>query len=318
MSTPHAAQPEPLPKPETQPNPTPEPLPVALRAFTETPPDPDAKNTRRKPRNPGGRGRAQREDRYVLVIDTETTTCRAQRLTFGVYRYYRTRRAGGKLVCVDEGTFHDDELPERDAGGYRLLWGYAKCREPAVITPEHPDWKPEDWDAAIQIRLLSASEFRELLYVAAYENRALVVCFNLPFDLSRIATGWTETLGGKTRRQRSESSFNGGFTLRYFEHNGKPNRFRPELQVKTIDSKRALKRFNVPHKIENRNRDAEGKPFRGHLLDLRTIAFALTDRARHPRNARHRSGRHVGVLRHRQHGDRRHRARRARALPRRP
>jgi hypothetical protein len=337
----------------------PEPLPVALRVFTEAPSESEARQPRKRRRSRGGH--AQREDRYVLVIDTETTTDRAQRLTFGVARYYRTRRAGGKLVCVDEIIFHDDELPERDPDSYRLLRDYAKYREPAV------DWKPADpltEDAAIGIRLLSASEFRELLYVATYKNRALVVCFNYPFDLSRLAIGWTKTRGGRTRGQRQASSFEGGFTLRYFENpwllavavlhelpvdevaagagvstatveracagkltgdgskaeraklvtyavehvcshlqnvdieppianatllrkyldqqntppGYKPNRYRPELRIKTIDSKRALKQFSAPHEIEDSEREADDLPFRGHLLDLRTIAFALTDR----------------------------------------
>ena len=251
-----------------------ESLPVALRAFTEITPDPDAEKSARK-RGKHRRGHAHRQDRYVLVLDTETTTDRAQWLSFGVYRYYRTRRAGGKLVCVDEGIFHDDELPERDPDAHRTLREYAKYREPAV------DWTPGDeltLDAALQIRLLTASEMRELIHLAAYKNRALVVCFNLPFDLSRLAIDWTETRGGRTRAQRQRSSFEGGFTLRYFMHDGKPNRYRPELRIKTIDSKRALKQFSAPREIEESERDAAGKPFRGHLLDLRTIAFALTDR----------------------------------------
>jgi hypothetical protein len=253
----------------------PEPLPVALRAYTETP-EPDADISEQHHRKRGKRRRrAQREDRYVLVLDTETTIDHAQRLTFGVARYYRTRRAGGKLVCVDEIIFHDDELPQRDPDRYELLRRYAKYREPAI------DWKAGDdltSDAPVQIRLLTASEMRELIYVAAYKNRALVVCFNLPFDLSRVAIEWAETRGGKTRAQRQASSFEGGFTLRYFLHDGKPNRYRPELRIKTIDSKRALKQFSAPHEIEDAERDADGLPFRGHLLDLRTIAFALTDR----------------------------------------
>jgi len=250
---------------QNPPPPAPEPLPVALRAYTEQ--DRRKRGKRRR--------RSQREDRYVLVLDTETTIDRAQRLTFGVARYYRTRRAGGKLVCVDEIIFHDDELPQRDPDGFELLWRYAKYREPAI------DWKAGDdltSDAPVQIRLLTASEMRELIYVAAYKNRALVVCFNLPFDLSRLAIEWTGARGGKTRAQRRSSSFEGGFTLRYFLHDGKPNRYRPELRIKTIDSKRALKQFSAPHEIEDSERDAEGLPFRGHLLDLRTIAFALTDR----------------------------------------
>ncbi len=71
----------------------PELLPIALRAWTETPPT-------RRPSSPAdasddaAAGACQREDEYVLVLDTETTIDRSQRLKFGVYRYYRTRRGG--------------------------------------------------------------------------------------------------------------------------------------------------------------------------------------------------------------------------------
>ena len=106
-------------RPANPPALAPEPLPVALRVYAETPEtaaDPEQSRRRR-----GNRRRcAPREDRYVLVLDTETTIDRAQRLTFGVARYYRTRRAGGKLVCVDEIIFYDDDLPQRDARRIRV------------------------------------------------------------------------------------------------------------------------------------------------------------------------------------------------------
>ncbi len=53
-------------------------------------------------------------------------------------------------MCVEEGIFHDDELPGRDPDGYRVLWDYAKYRKPAV------DWMAGDEltaDAQVQIRL---------------------------------------------------------------------------------------------------------------------------------------------------------------------
>ena len=94
----------------------------------------------------------------------------------------------------------------------------------------------------------------------------------------RCAGSVTSTCSAKIQGAAPCSSFEGGFTLRYFLHEGKPNRYRPELRIKTIDSKRALKQFSAPHDIEDSERDAEGLPFRGHLLDLRTTGFALTDR----------------------------------------
>ena len=249
----------------------PEPLPVAVRVFSETPQDPDPKRQRKQRR----RGRQQREDFRILVIDTETTTCRAQDLLFGVARYCRTRHAGGKPLCVREMIFHADDLPERDPDGYQTLWDYAGFHEPAV------DWTPGDpltEDAGVQIALRTATEFRDDFITAAYDNRALVVAFNFPFDASRFAVSHAETRGGRTRRQQQASSFQGGFTLRYHEWNGKPNRFKPELRIKTIDSKRALKQFSSPAEIEDHDLTENGLPFRGNLLDLRTAAFALTDR----------------------------------------
>ncbi len=68
---------------------------------------------------------------------------------------------------------------------------------------------------------------RELIYQAAYKLRALIVCFNLPFDLSRFATGWTET--------RADDPPTPGVELRGRVHAAllrarrQANRYRPEL-----------------------------------------------------------------------------------------
>jgi hypothetical protein len=132
-----------------------------------------------------------------------------------------------------------------------------------------------------QLRLLTRDQFADRLYAAAYKGRCLLVGFNLPFDLSRIACDFT-----KARR-----GFQGGFLLglwSYVDEQGvlKPNHYRPRVCVKHIDSKRALKGFssrNDPDEIDLVPEDSEtGKPqlgykFRGHFLDLRTLAFAMTD-----------------------------------------
>jgi hypothetical protein len=65
------------------------------------------------------------------------------------------------------------------------------------------------------------------------------------------------------------------------------NPYRPGIGIKQIDSKRALKGFtarNSPDKTDLipegslTGKPEEGYKFRGHFLDLRTLAFALTDR----------------------------------------
>ncbi len=65
------------------------------------------------------------------------------------------------------------------------------------------------------------------------------------------------------------------------------NKYRPRVAIKHIDSKRALKGFTgardpdpvdlIPEGSETGEPEDDCK-FRGHFLDLRTLAFVLTDR----------------------------------------
>ena len=124
--------------------------------------------------------------------------------------------------------------------------------------------------------LLTRVEMLKEFYRDVYKARCLLVGFNLPFDLSRIACNF----------RKARKRFAGGFTLELWSHNGGPNRFRPNIGIKHIDSKRALKGFTARQGSDEADLIPEGsttgKPeddyvFRGHFLDLRTLAFALTD-----------------------------------------
>jgi hypothetical protein len=101
---------------------------------------------------------------------------------------------------------------------------------------------------------------------------------NLPFDLSRLAFHWGESKSDQFRR---------GFSLAFWQWTDKQgqrreNKYRPRLAIKSIDSKRALKGFSSTIDTDWIDRIAvagEGPPgaysHRGHLLDLRTLTFAL-------------------------------------------
>jgi hypothetical protein len=199
----------------------------------------------------------------MLVFDTETRTDAAQDLTFGSYRFYDNSR------CLEEGIFLGDGL---------------STTERATIA-RYGETHAADTDRRLGVPslcILSRAEFLMKFYDAAYDGRALVVGFNLPFDLARIASN-----AGAARGR-----YKGGFSFvmnQFRDRDGdlKENRYRPRVTVKHIDSKRSLKRFATANDPDPEDRIPEGSEsgapepsysFGGHFLDLRTLAFALTDR----------------------------------------
>lgn len=225
-------------------------LPAAVRAYTPARKLPGPRRSR-----PGAAPAAP-----VLVLDTESTTDAAQGLTFGCWRVL----VGG--VTVDEGLFHGDDLAAADLATLRE---YA-----AAHRADTADAQP--------LRLLSRRDFVErVFWRIAYKARGLVVGFNLPFDLGRLAVGWGEARG---------DYYGGGFSLVLwdYERGGerRENRYRPRLTVKSIDSKRALVGFTRRRAPDAADQIPEGSPdgrpdpayaFPGHVLDLKTLAFALTN-----------------------------------------
>lgn len=250
-------------------------LDLAVRAWV--PAQEQAETTSGETRRGGERIPAR-----LLIFDTETTTDETQRLNFGAWRYCRARRApeGVQLTCLAEGLFYANELPERDSHGFSALQAYAATH--------HADVDSTQPDADRRLRLESLDQWlNRVLWRVAYKLRACVVCFNLPFDLSRIA--WK--VGDTRNRSGGRDPFAGGFSFALWSYtrNGerRESRHRPRLVIKAIDSKRALKGFRTPEIIDpanlipedpDANQPDQNWRFRGHMLDLRTLVFALTDR----------------------------------------
>ncbi len=169
--------------------------------------------------------------------------------------------------CVEEGLFHGGALPKADIRVLKIYVARSRAETAA--------------EGVKQVRLLTRREFLQLFYDLAYKARCLVVGFNLPIHLSRLAFGSAPARG----------FFAGGFSLglwSYIDKRGRerPNGFRPRICIKYIDQKRALIAFTARNSPDQEDLIPEGslsgdpKPgykFPGHFLDLRTIAFALTD-----------------------------------------
>jgi hypothetical protein len=209
-----------------------------------------------------GTDKIWRAPRAMMVVDTETTTDSTQRLTFGSYRFF----VSGELR--EEGIFYADDLSKKKR---KLLVRYVdRWNNRAANTSEIP------------LLLLTRREFLKKFYKTVYKGRALLVGFNLPFDLSRIA------IAARPARGR----FAGGFSLALWSYKKdgveKPSTRRPSIGIKHIDSKRALKGFTarfgpddsdlIPEDSET-GQPQKGYKFRGHMLDLRTLAFAITDQS---------------------------------------
>ena len=227
---------------------TPIAVPIALRAHTVRIElaEQAAKDGKAPP--PKRSQRAERRwPQHVLVFDTETTTDASQALIFGSYRVSRWQ-ADGTLLLISEGLFYADALATDDPNAMTELEAYAKARG---------------------LSLISRRAFMERVFrPVAIEQRGMVVGFNLPFDLSRLAIE-----SGEAR-----NLFRGGFSFALWDYFDKErgewreNPFCPRVCVKSLDSKRAFIGFTRPM---TSGEECE-RTCRGHFLDLRTLAFALS------------------------------------------
>ena len=217
---------------------------IAVRAYPR--PNSSPKGRRHDPGPPSG---------IVVTIDCETRVGGkdgdvSQRLLFASYRVHAP---DGRLV--EEGLVASDDLsdPER-----RIVEDYR-------MTTAQP-----------RVRLLTRQQFINwILWGTVYKARATLVGFNLFYDESRLALGWRPARG---------KLFDGGVTLRFWPEwigpDGKrhPHLYRPEVRVRTLDSKRALRQFTKPRRVDPSNLGPNGKPFLGHFVDCRAASYAFSDR----------------------------------------
>ncbi len=178
----------------------------------------------------------------ILVFDTETSIDTRQELTFGVYRLCQL--VDGEYHCSEEGLFYADDLDLRQR---KILETYVGSELASIGVKSFPP--------KLDLKFYPCSKFVEKVFWKAVQDGRMIVGFNLPFDLSRLAVGW-----GKARR--------GGwsliFSLRRSRKTGRmePNRNKPRVRV------------NAPFISLIRPEHPEEWPD-GRFLDLHTLAFAL-------------------------------------------
>ena len=150
------------------------------------------------------------------MFDTETTLDpKEQALTFGWYRVGRLQRESH--ICVEEGIVHADDL---DAAQVNVIRQYAHSRKSEVVGYQYDE----------RIHVYDRSEFVEKVFFETVRNRGLIVAFNAPWDISRLAVGhkvsrnrgWTLIPSQRTSRKTGELE---------------PNPDRPFIRATSKDSK---------------------------------------------------------------------------------
>jgi hypothetical protein len=193
---------------------------------------------------------------YALVFDTETTLDpKDQSLQFGFYRVCRLQ--DDAYYCVEEGILHADDLVH----DYReIIARYVRGFSSEVVH--------KDYDETIHV--YSRSDFMERIFFDAVRTKSLIIAFNAPWDVSRLAVGY-------------RVSRNRGWTLILSERISRktgglePNPERPCMRVTSKDSKAAFFSLTKPVRPEEWPMYKVGAKTRlvCRVLDLRTLAWAL-------------------------------------------
>src|SRR5438552_6195968 len=123
-------------------------LPVAYRAFVQRVP----------PKVSTAKGRQVLGwPENVLVFDTETTTDPTQRLLFGSYRFGHWNE-NGTFICLEEGFFYDDALPEANHEGWQCLQEYGGSHRADTLNRRRSDILLMSRRAFVNDRLWKAME----------------------------------------------------------------------------------------------------------------------------------------------------------------
>ena len=194
----------------------------------------------------------------ALILDCESRITEDQTLTFGFWRFCELRTDG--YVCTEEGIFHDDQ--SLNAREFEFLRTYARATKPETTD-----------DGSPRLRLYSRLKFVHEVLGIAIQAKALIVCFNAGFDLSRLAVDW-------------ETADNGGWSLIMSQWRDpdtrklKPNKYFPRIVVKALNSKTAIIHSTRAPMSEPSEETKKAKLWpAGRFLDLRTLLWALRNRS---------------------------------------
>jgi len=210
--------------------------PIFVRVHTRV--------TNETPRKDGDAKSRDKWANFALVFDCETTTDIRQDLTFLWWRFCELK--DGIYVCQQEGLVYADGLAPN---AISLIRTYARDKRADV-----EDGCPKE------ILVQSRTKFVDSEFWQAIQAGAVIVCFNAPFDLSRLALEYREA-----------QSKNTGWSMVLWKRKRGPDIFRPKLRIKPKDARSAFISL-AGGEVENR------VAYRGRFLDLSVLGWALRNR----------------------------------------
>lgn len=184
----------------------------------------------------------------VLLFHCATTADERQELVVGAYVCAELR--DGQFVTKEIGLFHRDGHPDE----LRVLERFVKGSAYELGTIE---------------------EFRRKFFLKYLKAGALIVAYDAPFQISRIAVKWNKS----TRRRRAFSFY---FRLFLDKKTGKlrPSGYEPGILIESLDATKAIYRL-IKYKFHEMDgeREEEEKGPNIHILDLKTLTATLTGEA---------------------------------------
>jgi hypothetical protein len=189
--------------------------------------------------------RSRRWAKWAVVFDCETRTDSTQALTFGFYRVLKLIR--DSYVPEEEGAFFADDLPN---GERAVLENFAKTADTEVRTfpPNFPCYP--------------CSRFIKSIFYKYARKGALIVGFNICFDIARLARRWPPG-------EKNEWSL---VLVQYAD--GSDNLHYPPILIEPIDSKKSFISFRNEW-VSKKARTKRTKIGESRFLDLRTLLWAL-------------------------------------------
>jgi hypothetical protein len=168
-------------------------------------------------------------------------------------------RPNRKYECTQEILFYADDLPQRNPAGLRILLEYGRQHEPDIR------------DGDDELKIISRSEFiEEYFWRTLLHAQGMVVCFNAPFDLSRLAIDCREA-------RKKDEGWSLVMSLDTDPGTGliRENPFRPRVKIIPIDSKSAIIKLTGVG-IKSKKSAERIKPYtRGRFLDLKTLGWGI-------------------------------------------